>query len=311
MTRNPTRGPRRRGFTLIELLVVIAIIGLLVALLLPAVQAAREAARRNQCVNNLKQIGLAMHGYHDTHGSLPPGYLSAWFGKRELGPGWGWGTMILPYMEQTAIYATCNFELALEADQNTTARLVGVAVYLCASDDCPKTMTARYDPDKAVIARGSPICDLSSSNYVAMFGTGEPGVNGDGLFFRNSSVSYAAITDGLSGTIAAGERSQLLGEATWLGSVSNSILGPPPIYDGTVGRLKPEPGAGMTLGHAGEEKGPGDPRSDCNMFYSKHPGGVNFLFADGHVKFLKTNMDYHVYRALSTRATGETVSGEY
>jgi prepilin-type processing-associated H-X9-DG protein len=172
-------------------------------------------------------------------------------------------------------------------------------------------MVATSYPDKLVVPGGSPICEVASSNYVAMFGTGEPGVGGNGLFHRNSSVALNQITDGLSQTIAAGERSHKLGEATWVGSVANAILGPPPTYDGTVGRLKLEPGAGMTLGHSGEGVGPGDVRSDCNMFYSKHPGGVNFVFADGHVSFLKTSMDYHTYRSLTTRAEGDLVSAPY
>src|SRR5690242_3831055 len=103
---------RRSGFTLIELLVIIAIIGLLVALLLPAVQAAREAARRAQCANNLKQIGLAMHGYHDVWHSFPPGYLTRPVTGLELGPGWAWGTLILPYLEERPLYDSANFDFS-------------------------------------------------------------------------------------------------------------------------------------------------------------------------------------------------------
>src|SRR5262249_8476723 len=109
---NPSRLPRQRGITLIELLVVITIIAILIALLLPAVQAAREAARRARCANNLKQIGLAIHNYYGAVGSLPPGYVSIVPGHQptdlEFGPGWGWGTMVLPFIEQTPLYDPVN-----------------------------------------------------------------------------------------------------------------------------------------------------------------------------------------------------------
>src|SRR5512135_3856053 len=127
MSMQPSRAtrPARRpsGFTLIELLVVIAIIGVLIALLLPAVQAAREAARRVQCVNNLKQIGLALHNYHDAVGALPMGYAASRpfvDGLTDTTPGWAWGAMILPQLEQSALFNAVNFSLPVEGPQNTT-----------------------------------------------------------------------------------------------------------------------------------------------------------------------------------------------
>ncbi len=303
---------RRRGFTLIELLVVIAIIGVLVALLLPAVQAAREASRRNQCLNNLKQIGLAMATYETSRGMLPPGYVENWISFNELGPGWGWGVMILPELEQPALFSAFNFDQVIEHGSNLTARLASIQGYLCPSDSTPLTMTARFAPDRAAyVPTGKIICDVSSSNYVAMYGHGEPGIDGDGLFYRNSSVTMAAITDGLSQTLSVGERSIRLGQSTWVGSVTNAALAPPPGWNGSFGRFVVEPGSSMTLGHTGENLGPGDPRSDCNMFYSRHWSGLNFLFADCHAGLIKFGLDAQVYQALSTRAGGEPLPRDF
>jgi prepilin-type N-terminal cleavage/methylation domain-containing protein len=311
MFRSPNGGPRgTRGFTLIELLVVIAIIGILVGLLLPAVQASRESARRTKCINNLKQLGLALHNYETSHQVLPPGYVSDWWKQNETGPGWGWGTMLLPYLEQGPVFQALNFDLPIEAGDNVTGRLTVVDVFLCPTDHCDTLMWALYYQDKT-LPRGSPICQIASSNYVAMFGITEPGIDGEGLFFRNSSISARGILDGLSQTISLGERSVKLGQSTWVGSVTNAILGPPPGYNGTVGRVHLEPGSSMTLGHAGEGKTPGDPTSDCNQFYSLHDKGAYFVFADAHVTFLKTSMSAGVFSALATRQGAEPISGEF
>src|SRR5262245_43822749 len=123
---------RRRAFTLIELLVVIAVIGVLASLLLPAVQAAREAARRMSCTDNLRQIGLAMHGYHDTQGRLPTGYT---FAPGYVRGGFGWGAMILTGLEQQPLFDATNFSLPLWCGANSTAATTAVAGYLCPSDD--------------------------------------------------------------------------------------------------------------------------------------------------------------------------------
>ena len=318
----------RRGFTLIELLVVIAIIGVLVGLLLPAVQAAREAARRAQCINNLKQIGIALHHYHDAHGALPPGYISNYrviffdayvkprtnqkdrdpYNDPDLGPGWGWAAMMLPQMEQAPLFAAINFDLRIDLPDNLTCRATVLSTFLCPSDPTAPTWWAWYrSPLNGVPVQA--ICRIATGNYVGMYGVGEPGVDGDGLFFRNGRVRLADVTDGTSQTLAVGERSHLIGGSTWVGSVTHAILMPP---DGEVGRNRPENSSGMVLGHAGEGRTPGDPNGDTNQFYSRHLGrGVHFAFADGHVAFLKTSMNYAVYCALATRAGGETISGDY
>ena len=301
----------RSGFTLIELLVVIAIIAILIGLLLPAVQAAREAARRAQCVSNLKQVGLALAIYEGSQRVLPPGYVSNFKADgTDIGPGWGWAAMIMPQLEQAPIFAALNFSLAVESPANLSARLPIVSVFLCPSDQVGTSWTAWMRDASGNRTRA--ICDVAPANHVAMFGITEPGINGEGLFFRNSAVALRDVLDGTSQTIAVGERSHKLGEATWTGAVTDAILFPPPGDNDGIGRPRTENASGMVLGHAGERKGPGDPTSDVNQFFSLHAGrGVNFLFIDGHVAFLKATMNYKTYFALATRAGGEVISGEY
>src|ERR1700728_1274414 len=121
-----------------------------------------------------------------------------------------------------------------------------------------------------------------------MYGTSDPGIDGDGILFRDGNIGIPNISDGTAQTIAAGERAYALGVATWVGSVTGTSLFP--LTDDGVGYPRLEGAAGMILGHAGGNVGPGDPRGEVNQFYSRHPGGVNFLLADGHVPFLKTSM---------------------
>ncbi len=306
LCRSPARSPR--GFTLIELLVVITIIAVLIALLLPAVQMAREAARRTQCVNNLKQLGLSLQNYHSSFQAFPSGYVSAFDATgADTGPGWGWNAMLLPQMEQKPLFDAVNFAVPIEAPSNITARLTLIAALLCPSDTGPRSWTAAARNLNGIVTQN--ICDVATSNYVAMYGTSDPGIDGDGIFYRNDAVSVANVTDGLSQTIALGERSYALGQSTWVGSVTGATLFP--VDNDGIGYPRLEPGPGMTLGQSGGNYGPGDPRGEVIQYHSRHPGGVNFLFADGHVAFLKTSLSYKTFQALTTRAGGEVISGDY
>jgi prepilin-type processing-associated H-X9-DG protein len=228
--------------------------------------------------------------------------------------------MILPQLEQNPIHDRIDFRRKIQDATQATVRTVPIAAYLCPSDNMPATWIASVGLVKvtggAMLELVIPLCDVAGSNYVGVFGVGEPGVGGDGVFFRNTSVRLSDITDGLSQTLAVGERSiQLLkgrGQATWVGAVPgaqfwtcDSLASGDPDASGPCVR---EDGSGMTLGHTGEGHGPGDPYSDVNQFTSRHGRGAQFLFCDGHVKYLNQSMDYATYKALSTRSLSEVVS---
>ena len=314
---------RRPGFTLIELLVVIAIIAVLIALLLPAVQASREQARRAACTNNLKQIGLALANYAGRHGAFPPGYQSIYATnlQQEIGPGWGWASMLLLDLEQQPLSNSIIFESPLQLSNMSTARLSSLSVFYCPSDSMPHSWTASQGEAwlymNTVYSSFIPICDVAGSNYIGVFGIGEPGVNGEGVFFRGSFLPPQTITDGFSNTLCVGERSENLnlgrGMATWVGAVPGAVLwscAPNP-FETDGGTCVKEDGSGMILGHTGEGHGPGDPTGDVNQFLSRHGKGSFFLYCDGHVRFLRNEMNYQVYKALSTRNFGEIISDDY
>jgi prepilin-type N-terminal cleavage/methylation domain-containing protein/prepilin-type processing-associated H-X9-DG protein len=289
---------RRTGFTLIELLVTIAIIAVLIGILLPAVQKVREVAARNKCANNLRQIALAIHNYHDIRRSFPAGYISGVAGNGDdTGPGWGWAAQILPQVEQNALYGIVRFDKPIEDPANADARQKMVPTYVCPSDDLPPTwMATRFDP------AGKPLrqlADVASANYVGVYGPTEPGVDGDGIFFRNSKIGFSDITDGTAQTLMVGERTVRLGPATWCGAVTSAN-----IYAPQTGP-QVEDGSGMVLGQANHPPG----SSDCelNEFAGSHGVGANFAFADGHVAFIAATIDQKVFHALATRAGGEVV----
>jgi prepilin-type N-terminal cleavage/methylation domain-containing protein len=325
---------RRRAFTLIELLVVIAIIGILIALLMPAIQKVRATSARMSCENNLKQIGVALHNYHDTQGSLPPGYID---GNKnpfstpdnDVGPGWGWAAFVLPYLEQGSVFDRIDFTQTVGMGVNARISQLPLKIFRCPSD-FPLDVFPVYDSTFT-----TPIATLVHSNYVGCSGwpecfngaggnfqggTGDDGLAGPlgqgarGVLYRNSRIHFSDIADGLANTIFVGERSSDHSPATWTGAVpggrcpawmaGQSPDSPPPglAYDNA------DFGEAFVLGHANQTHLPSAdfPIFDPDTFYSLHtPRGCNFVFGDGSVHFLTPTIDPLVYQALSTMAGGE------
>ncbi|HZY90713.1 MAG TPA: DUF1559 domain-containing protein, partial [Gemmataceae bacterium] len=229
----------RRGFTLIELLVVIAIIAILIGLLLPAVQKVREAAARMKCTNNLKQIGLALHNFHDANNRFPPGYVDGNTDPNstpdnDVGPGWGWATFLLPYVEQDNLYKQINLSQPIGVGVNAQVSLQALTIHQCPSDPLQQAFPV-YDSSFT-----KPIATVAHGNYVGCNGweecfngaggnpqggsgtdglSGVLGSGGAGLFYRNSRTTFASITDGTSNTIVVGERSSNHAPSTWTGAV--------------------------------------------------------------------------------------------
>jgi len=255
---------RRCGFTLVELLVVIAIIGILVSLLLPAVQQAREAARRMSCANRVKQIGLALHNYESAHKIFPPAYVTAnpaadgtafgvTFGDEyRNGPsGFAWGALLLPFVEQQTLYEQFNFNVACWAPVNAAAAQTKVTIFLCPSANGGSNgfNVQREGADNRHGIDFSPSIRFAHSHYVTNAGIHQPwgretnycfdydvpepiAANNnlpariDGPFYRNARIRAASVSDGLSNTVFIGEHSSILSNKTWLGVVPGAVTPP-------------------------------------------------------------------------------------
>jgi prepilin-type N-terminal cleavage/methylation domain-containing protein len=334
MSLNSTARPRA-GFTLIELLVVIAIIAILVALLLPAVQQAREAARRSSCKNNLKQMGIGMHNYHDVHGVFPAAYYranyntSSWnsgststFGN----PGWGWGAALLPYVEQANLFDQMQIGLGRLVNTNTLAQSASrtpIPMYMCPSaianplNSYYVTTAASWHATstyKAVFGAVStqelphPLTECISGTSQITRGSCIQG--NTGMFGPNSNVRMRDVVDGTSSTVMIGETPFSINgvksstgtfinyaASVWAG-VSSSGADSNVVTMQTLGRP-------ASLSAANKDyyiiNG-----TNAYAFGSHHQGGAQFVLADGSVRFLSDSIDYTTLNNVSDRADGQT-----
>jgi prepilin-type N-terminal cleavage/methylation domain-containing protein/prepilin-type processing-associated H-X9-DG protein len=296
---------KRGAMTLLELVVVLAIVGILIGLLLPAVQRVRASAARIQCASQLRQIGLACHAYHDTRGSFPPGYYAHRCAD-PLGthPGWGWAAYLLPFLEQDDLFRRLDFRHSIEHPTNTP-RLTVVPVFLCPSE--PQTPI----PFSITNAAGHVITEAAPISYAACYGSGEldevPGPK-EGVFYRNSRIRLTDITDGTSTTILIGDRSWSHAMAPWAGAVNRGIVRGGPL---NAWRLSPDaayPAPNFPCVQANAINVVSDPDGSLDEFFGWHQGGVNMLFGDGGVRFVHTQINPAVLMALGTRAGGEVVN---
>ncbi len=303
---------RRRGFTLIELLVVIAIIAVLIALLLPAVQQAREAARRSQCVNNLKQLGLALHNYHDTHNALPPGWIGVTGNTSHMegNSGFAWGAHLLPQIDQAPLYSRLNFNReCYDPAFNAIALATVLPGFRCPTDPSSEFWDLGEEDNPATI-----IARLPTANYVGNFGTEGPEdicetapypaaqCRSDGIFYHNSSTRLRDLTDGTSNTVFLGEHrtdtrvstvaaTGIEWHSTWVGYVAEGAEAPVRFL-------------------AVADHTPNAPSLHIDDYSSWHTGGTHFLYGDGRVRFLTENVDINLFRGMVTRSGGE-VLGEF
>ncbi len=307
MTTKATQ-ERKRGFTLIELLVVIAIIGILVALLLPAVQQAREAARRTSCKNNLKQLALALHNYHDIYNVLPPGYIHRFgpSGSEANHAGLAWGAMLLPQLEQSNLHRQIDPRVPIWHPENQAAREMQLATFLCPTDRY-SVNTNRFvvrDPN------GSPVEKYAAASYAANWGPADADINLDatpeqsrGVFYRNSATAFSDIVDGLSNTFVIGERTNgpIPGSATSGGHSEFENTWVAAVRD--IDDLADDHGH-MVLFET--QFLPNETGGDDKGVSAPHFGMAQFALADGSVHSIDTQIDREVYDALATRFGRET-----
>jgi prepilin-type N-terminal cleavage/methylation domain-containing protein/prepilin-type processing-associated H-X9-DG protein len=308
------RTQRFAGFTLVELLVVITIIGVLIALLLPAVQAAREAARRAQCSNNLKQIGLGLHGFHEVKGKFP--YSSYWPTNMSDPAqakllGYGWSTFVLEYMECGNAYSQIDFNFGGNSLANEMAMKQFFSFYQCPSAPPNKLVTccsALYNSGRGVdnAAEIKYAAVATNWNLDSASTAGQPIQSANGVMHENMSAtdlghSIAEITDGTSQTFLVGETDYPFEDDPFYTTYSGK--GACPAGKCNIGKLWMQ-GSQITTAHGIN----GHNWMTLSGVYSHHPGGAQFLFADGHVQFLSENVRQPILDMLTTRAGNEVVS---
>lgn len=298
----------KKGFTLVELLVVIAIIGILVGMLLPAVQQVREAARRTQCANQCRQMGLAVMNYESAHMHFPPGWSTNSPMDPLSAPGWGWSAHVLPFLDQGNVAENIDYRTSIEDHDHEVIIQSEMEVFLCPSDPTVDTIVNLdthiehgdhdHDHDHLVAYVGSDDDHhellVSRSNYSGAFGSNEiedSPLDGNGIFFANSRVRFGDIRDGSSNTIMIGERLNTLGPISWVGVVAD--------VDEPFARIV------AITDHA-----PNDPSMHFEDFRSGHIGGINVTLADGSTHFVANTIDESAYRAFGSRAGGEIATLE-
>jgi prepilin-type N-terminal cleavage/methylation domain-containing protein len=304
----------RHGFTLVELLVVIAIIGALIGLLLPAVQSARVAARRMSSLNNLKQMGLALHTYHDGMRRLPPGFTSTVTDASttpvtETGPGWSLFAEILPFMEEENVYRQIDFSKRIYAPSSPTdnqaARESIVAAFVDPGDTAAKLIDVK-DVSQNVMFQGA-VC-----SYAGCLGTlsyeEQPFT---GVFHRNSGIRLDDIVDGTSKTIGIGERMSRHTQSSWVGVTPGQTLfyaPESPRFDPANPTFNNRPAITATLVHV--RSSVPSLQGSPGGFIGPHTAGTQFLNMDGSCRLINAETSTDVFKALCTRAGGEHVTVE-
>jgi len=291
------RTARRSAFTLIELLVVVGIIAVLMSLILPAVQQAREAARRAQCKNNLRQIGLALHNYYAARNVFPPGVLGDDGSPAARQLLHTWLLQLLPYVDQAPLYTIYNSSIRFDDAMNASTVSRMIPAYVCTSFQNP-TGPMSFAP----------------TTYVGNAGT-MPGEN-DGVLFPMSTVGFRDVIDGTSTTVMVGESALSIG-----GWGQGAVYQPRPVNDDGA---RTSQGFGRSVmrwwscAAPCAQPGLNPPLTTCAggceqqfQFSSAHVGGVQFIFVDGHTRFLSQNIDVNVLKALTTRAGRELVSDDF
>jgi len=295
---------RRRGFTLIELLVVIAIVAILIGLTLAAVQRVRAAVGRADCGNRLRQLGLALHHHHDTHHTLPVGHRPILLGSGGV-PFSGWPLAVLPFAEQSALYAQAvdayrKQYLPFRPTPHSGLRTV-VPAFVCPTD--PRAATAQVSEKTKTLAAFTSFLGVAGSDAVTAR---------DGVLYHKSNTRFADITDGLSGTLMLGERppSPNFQFGWWYAGTGQNLTGSADVVLGVrEPNLQPIV-SGSTCGPGNYPFRPAGGFADpCGMFHfwSPHPGGANFALADGSVRFLRYDAD-PLMPALASRAGGESAA---
>ncbi|MBN2295533.1 MAG: DUF1559 domain-containing protein [Pirellulales bacterium] len=320
---------RKNGFTLVELLVVIAIIGILIALLLPAVQAAREAARRAQCTSNVKQVGIGLHLYHDTHNQFPPGY--GYYYKNSNGSlalaEWPWIMRLYDYIEQDAVVDEITWDWNPGMSHhgvprgNMQAMVARIDIFQCPSD--PSVVT-RFNEGGTCSYLGG--FGKARASYAGNFGIGQMEASGRtaGIFGNCHGDSMRDITDGTSSTLLTSEL--IVGGKCSIRGDTSYDEGPVYMHDYTPNDPTPDlvrwcdpsdgqPGTASPCVYDSSTLGGGILGNKLNMVLhtsrSMHPGGVNSGMCDGSVRFISADIDLATWRALGTPKGGETIAYEF